>query len=72
MDDYLGWLTAGLVLLWILGAYDARAVPLIRAVPIPGIVHCESPPQCAIVGAPPFYDVAAHIGIGRRQPSSRS
>jgi hypothetical protein len=67
MDDYLGWLTAGLILLWILGAYDARAVPL-----MPGIVHCESPPQCAIVCAPPFHGVAARIGIGGRQPSRRS
>jgi hypothetical protein len=25
MDDYVGWLSAGLIFLWILGAHDARA-----------------------------------------------
>jgi hypothetical protein len=28
MDDYLGWLTAGLIFLWILGVHDARAAPV--------------------------------------------
>jgi hypothetical protein len=28
MDDYVGWLSAGLIFLWILGAHDARAAPV--------------------------------------------
>ena len=28
MDDYLEWLTSGLIFLWILGAHDARAAPV--------------------------------------------
>lgn len=27
MDNYLGWLTSGLIFLWILAAQDARAAP---------------------------------------------
>lgn len=38
MNDYLEWLTAGLIFLWILGAHDARAAPV-----DPGNVRCESP-----------------------------
>lgn len=28
MYDYLEWLTSGLILLWILGAHEARATPV--------------------------------------------
>jgi hypothetical protein len=42
MSDYLGWVTAGLIFLWILGGYDARAASV-----DPGNVRCESPSQNA-------------------------
>jgi hypothetical protein len=67
MDDYLGWLTAGLIFLWILDAYDARATP-VKA----GIGRCESPPQCAFLPAPSFLGMDARIGFVRRPHSRRS
>jgi hypothetical protein len=42
MNDCLGWVTAGLIFLWILGGYDARAASADR-----GNVRCESPSQNA-------------------------
>ena len=49
MNDYLEWLTAGFIFLWILGAYDARAAQV-----DPGSVGCELTSQSASLPAPPF------------------
>ena len=50
MDDYLEWLTSGLIFLWILGAYDARAATL-----DPGGVRCELASQSAPLPAGRAY-----------------
>lgn len=60
MKDYLGWLTAGLIFLWILGGYDARA-----ASADPGNVRCESPSQNA---SPPAGQALSSNG-GVRAPN---
>lgn len=64
MNDYLEWLTAGLIFLWILGVHDARAVPV-----EPGSVRCESPRQSAFLTPPPFPDLHARVGFARGQPA---
>ena len=46
MNEYLEWLTAGLIFLWILGAHDVRAAPVDL-----GNVRCESPSQNASLPA---------------------
>ena len=50
MDDYLGWLTSGLIFLWILGAHDARAAPAEL-----GAVECESSSLSASLCADPAW-----------------
>jgi len=64
MNNYVEWLTAALIFLWILGAYDARAVPVDA-----GNVRFESPSRIAFLRAPPFQDQDARIGFVRRQPA---
>ena len=64
MDDYLGWLAAGLIFLLILGTHDARATPVDS-----GSVRCESTLQSASLPAPPFPELHARIGFVRRQPA---
>jgi hypothetical protein len=67
MNEYLKWLTAGLIFFWILSAYDARAAPV-----APGDVRCESRSQNAFLPAPSFQDLHAHIEFARRQPARLS
>jgi len=67
MNDTLEWLAAGLILLLILGAYDARAAAVDS-----GIVRCESPSQSAFLPAPPLADLHDRIGFVRRQPARPS
>lgn len=50
MDDYLGWLTSGLIFLWILGAHDARAAPVEL-----GAAGCESSSLSASPSADPAW-----------------
>jgi hypothetical protein len=49
MSEYLEWLTAGLIFLWILGAHEARAASVIF-----DNVRCEWCSQNAFVNALPF------------------
>ena len=67
MNDYLEWLTAGLIFLWILGAHDARAAPVDT-----GNVRCESPSQNTFAPALPFANPHARTGFVRRQPARPS
>ena len=67
MNNDLGWLTAGLIFLCILGAYDARAAPV-----DPGNARCESPTQSAFPAAPRFQGLDTRIGFVRRQPDRPS
>ena len=67
MNNDLGWLTAGLIFLWIVGAYDARAAPV-----DPGNARCESPSQSAFPAAPRFQGPSARIAFVRRQPARPS
>ena len=56
MNDYLEWFAAGLIFLWILGAYDARAY-LVES----GHVRCESALQSVFLPALSFPDLHARI-----------
>ena len=67
MIDYLEWLTAGLVFLWILSAHDARAAPV-----GPGNACGESSSQCGSPRAPPAPVPAAPIGFVRQIPARSS
>ena len=49
MNDYPEWLTAGLILLWILAAHDARAAPKDA-----GSMPSASLMQNAVLAASPF------------------
>jgi hypothetical protein len=62
MDDYFKWLTAGLIFLWILGAYDARAAGM-----DPGGVECGSTGQCASRQVPFPRDQRARTEFVRRE-----
>ena len=67
MNDYLEWLTAGAIFLWILGAYDARAAQV-----DPGGVGCELTSQSASLPAPLSLNPHARIGFGCPQPARPS
>ena len=67
MIDYLEWLTAGLVFLWILSAHDARAAPV-----GPGNACCESSSQFGSPPAPRVPVPPAPIGFVRQIPARSS